>query len=712
MVPYIYYASFISLIALANKIDLGLEFTDPTDPACKRPLGDYRYSTVLHKTNRADESDVYCGLDMLNKPVDRSATIPSKFATSFDLLVHAANLHPNVEHLGVREKLVEPDGKETLGEYKWTTLSESVETIRIIGTALISEPGLVEEIHLEDAILKSGRLLGIWATNCPYWLLTDYASIAYGLITIPLYETLGDEALLAVFEETQMSTVCIDSSKLTTLLKLKGSLKHIRNLIVFDELSQENLASVKELGLKHIHMDELLAKYKDKVIQPPKRRREDIATIVYTSGTGGSPKGALHSNLSLMTLFSRLALSGNRLRLFPHFSTISYLPLSHVYERFVEHYCALRLCRIGYYGGNIRNLLDDIKTLKPHVIVGVPRVFTKILDRINSTIDAKPHLLRRLIRWVARKKKEILRRYPENPHHLLYDIIMKKIKAPFGGRLTTIVMGSASITDADLIDLQNYLTCPAAEGWGTTEVGICFLQDYRDPHKGTIGGPIGDVIFKIRSIPDMEYDARGNPPRGELLMKASGTMVGYFMRPDLTSEALDSEGWYHTGDVVELQPNMAVKILDRARNFFKLSQGEYIAPEKLENLYIKSPYVDQIFIHGESKRNHIVGIIVVNVEAVAAWASRNGLANAPVSTLLNDEKLIEEVTSSLLDIAEKGCLNSLEKLKVFILIDEPFSTSNGLMTPTFKCIRKQIRARYEEEINAMYDSNTRLNSLS
>ncbi|KAK1443938.1 Acetyl-CoA synthetase like protein [Babesia gibsoni] len=517
---------------MANEIELVLDFADPTDPACKRPLGDYRYSTVLHKTNRADESDVYCGLDMLNKPVDRSATIPSKFATSFDLLVHAANLHPNVEHLGVREKLVEPDGKETLGEYKWTTLSESVETIRIIGTALISEPGLVEEIHLEDAILKSGRLL------------------------------------------------------------------------VFDELSQENLASVKELGLKHIHMDELLAKYKDKVIQPPKRRREDIATIVYTSGTGGSPKGALHSNLSLMTLFSRLALSGNRLRLFPHFSTISYLPLSHVYERFVEHYCALRLCRIGYYGGNIRNLLDDIKTLKPHVIVG----------------------------------------------------------------------------------------------------------DYRDPHKGTIGGPIGDVIFKIRSIPDMEYDARGNPPRGELLMKASGTMVGYFMRPDLTSEALDSEGWYHTGDVVELQPNMAVKILDRARNFFKLSQGEYIAPEKLENLYIKSPYVDQIFIHGESKRNHIVGIIVVNVEAVAAWASRNGLANAPVSTLLNDEKLIEEVTSSLLDIAEKGCLNSLEKLKVFILIDEPFSTSNGLMTPTFKCIRKQIRARYEEEINAMYDSNIHLNS--
>ncbi|KAK1937574.1 putative long-chain acyl-CoA synthetase [Babesia divergens] len=668
----------------------------------QQPLRDFVYAAVLEKSHRPDESDVYCGLNAQKQKAVDARRIPERFRTSFDLLCEAARISPDAEHLGVREKIVDSEGNITLGDYKWTTLSQSVATARIIGSALISEPEMIVETCLENDIISKPKFLGIWATNCPYWLLTDFASIAYGLVTVPLYETLGDEALLTVFNETKMATVCIDSSKVGTLLKLKGNLKHIRNLVVFDRLSEDDTAKVNELGLNHVLMDDLVEKYKDKVIEPPVRQRTDVATLIYTSGTSGIPKGAIHTNESLLALPYRLASIGNRLRLVRDFTTLSYLPLSHVYQRFVEHYASVHFGRIGYYGGNIRNLLSDINALKPNVFVGVPRVFTKILERVNAGIDAKPSLLRSLIRWIARKKSAVFLRSPERPYHMLYDIIMRKIKQPFGGRLSTIVLGSAAMSDTDIMDLQNYLTCPVAEGWGATEVGVCFLQDFRDTHKGTIGGPLGDVVFKLRSIPEMEYDARANPPRGELLIKGTGFMLGYLGRPEQTAEALDSEGWYHTGDVVELRPNMALKILDRARNFFKLSQGEYIAPEKLENLYVRCPYVEQIFVHGESQRNHIVGIVVVNVDAVTGWAARNGMPDAPISTLLNERGLIADIQTSFLDIAEKEGLNSLEKLRVFMLIDEPFSTDNGLLTPTFKSVRKKIRTRYEEEINAMY----------
>nr|ACM44008.1 acyl-CoA synthetase [Babesia bovis] len=671
------------------------------DSEANKPLNMLQYSRVICQNPKKDESDVYCALNNKGECVD-IPPFPERFQTSFDMLRHMAEQNPNRDHLGVREKHVNSKGEITLGEYKWYTISYTATTAVILGSAFVSEPGLFSETVLDDAILKKAKFLGIWATNCPLWLISDYAAIAFGFVTVPLYETMGDEAILTIFKETKMKTLCIDAAKLPTLLKLKDRLPEVKNLILFDKLSDKDKKAVEEAGWNTYDIEELIDKYRDNIVEVPQGDRNAIATVIYTSGTSGMPKGAIHTNLSLMETSHRIYFTANRLRFSTNFTILSFLPLSHVYERFVEHFAASNMSRIGYYGGNIKNILDDIQALKPDILVGVPRVFTKVLDRIRTNIDKKPMPLRKLINFVVEKKRKMLFESDVFPTHWFYDRILGKIRKAFGGNIKSMVLGSAAMTANDIEYLQTYLISPVCEGWGTTEVGIGFLQDHRDKVKGTIGGPLGDIIFKLKSIPEMEYDARGNPPRGELLVKGTGIMLGYLQRPEETAEVLDSEGWYHTGDVVELLPSMGVKILDRARNLFKLSQGEYIAPEKLENLYAGSPFVEQIYIYGDAKRDHIVAIVNINAEYVMEWAASHNLGGKSVKDLLTNQQLIDEIQASFNNITEQNKLNGLERLQKFILSDELFSVDNGMLTPTFKTVRKKVRSRYEKEINAMY----------
>ncbi|GFE55099.1 AMP-binding enzyme domain-containing protein [Babesia ovis] len=671
------------------------------DAEALKPVKNMQYSRVLYQNPKKDESDVYCAVNNKNECVD-VAPFPERFQTSFDLLRYMAELDPKRDHLGLREKHVDAKGEVKLGQFIWTPISYTVTTAIIIGSALVSETGLMVETALNDPLIPKAKFLGIWATNSPYWLMTDYAAIAYGLVTVPLYETMGDDAILKIFEETQMKTLCIDKAKLPTLLKLKDKLTEVKNLILFDQITEEDKTAIVGAGWSFYDLGELIKTYRQRTVDVPVGKRTDVATVIYTSGTSGIPKGAVHTNASLMETVRRLFTTANRLRQSTHFTILSYLPLSHVYERFVEHLTPTNRGRIGYYSGNIRNILDDIQTLKPDLLVGVPRVFTKVLDRIKTTIDGKSPTVRQLIKYMVGKKREMLLNEDGFPSHWLYDKFLGKIKKSFGGKINSMVLGSAAMAANDIVDLQTYLMAPISEGWGTTEVGICFLQDHRDKVKGTIGGPLGDVVFKLRSIPEMEYDARGNPPRGELLVKGSGFMLGYLRRPEETAEVLDAEGWYRTGDVVELMPSMGLRILDRARNLFKLSQGEYIAPEKLENLYAGSPYVEQIYIYGDAMRDNIVAIVTVNEDNVKAWAASHNMAGKPVKEIIKEKAFIDEVQASFNKITEQNKLNGLERLQKFTLVDELFSVDNGMLTPTFKTVRKKVRARYENEINAMY----------
>ncbi|UKJ90135.2 long-chain acyl-CoA synthetase [Theileria orientalis] len=668
----------------------------------RRPLGNFMYSKLKEKNSRSDESDVYCAIDDDELSPVKKAKIPDHVTSTFGLLAESAKYFGNKPHMGVREKIPLPDGGFKFGEYIYTSYNESLRLAKIIGTALTKE-NLVPEFTVDHCkIVKKARFLGIWSVNCPYWLLTDYACAGYGIVTVPIYETLGDDALFKIMSTTKMQTVCIDSNKLNNLEHLYKEMKHLKTVIVYNTLTEEDKQRLVNMNLDYYFMDDLIEKYKNDIVEPPHRKRTDICTIIYTSGTSGTPKGSVYDNFGLMALVERLLNVQNRCKLRLGSSILSFLPLSHVYERFIEHLICSLSGTVGYYSGNIKNILEDLDKLKPNFLVAVPRVFTRILARVRGQIDSKPAFLRKIVYFFVERKKRIFRRRPESSDHPIYDILLKKIKKKFGGNFETMVLGSASMTDGDIYDMQAFMSSPLAEGWGTTELGVAVLQDFRDSLKGTIGGPLYSVEFKIRSIEELGYDARGSPPRGELMIRAPGIMLGYFAEEALTNEVLDEDGWYRTGDVVELLPNMGLKILDRARNFFKISQGEYIAPDKLENAYVNAKLVEQVYIHGESTEAHLVGIVVVSKEEVEKWAQQNGLGDKSVSDLLTNDKLYNNIKEDFDKIAKSQHFNSLERLRVFTLVDTPFTVENEMLTPTFKSVRNKIKSHYSLVLKNLY----------
>ncbi|KAK2195328.1 bifunctional AMP-dependent synthetase-ligase/ANL [Babesia duncani] len=672
-----------------------------------KPVNRHVYSEECEPSNNPDESGVYCCLNFDGKRITEDCYFGKNINTSFDLLCFCSKKYGDKEHLGRRKIIKQDDGTTRLGEYVWYTYNETVEMVKIIGSALTINDALIPKTNISNCkIVKQGRFLGLWAVNCPYWLLTDYACMAYGLITVPIYETLGDDALIKIITETRMSTICIDSKKLPILMRLKESIPDLKTLIIFDDLSKEEGDNIRNMGFSYMLMDDMVEHYKNKVKNPPSQSKSDVCSIIYTSGTGGLPKGAVFDNEGVLVLSSRLMSCDARLYIAMYTTIISYLPLSHVYQRFVEHFGATFGIRIGYFGGNIRELLDDIVTLRPDFLIGVPRAFQKILGRIREKISEKSCIARFIANTIISAKLGVFCKHPENPSHWLYDkLVMNKVKDNFGGNIRGMVLGSAAMTKNDIMDLQNYLSAPISEGYGTTEVGVVFLQDFRDLEKGTIGGPLGGIKYKLRSVPEMEYYANGNPPRGELLVKGRGFMLGYFLNEQLTNEVLDKEGWYRTGDIVEILPNMAVRILDRARNLFKLNQGEYIAPEKLENIYLKCELVEQIFIHGENTKTHIIGIVVINEDQCRKWAVKNGHdRNTKITDICASAALNAELVRRFEELAVNNGLNSLEKLKVFMVTNVLFSSENGMLTPTFKSVRSKIRHTYKLELEKLYAS--------
>jgi long-chain acyl-CoA synthetase len=264
--------------------------------------------------------------------------------------------------------------------------------------------------------------------------------------------------------------------------------------------------------------------------------------------------------------------------------------------------------------------------------------------------------------------------------------------------------GSAPIDLNVLAFLKICFCCPVFEGYGLTETsGITTITEANDPIAGHVGGPVKIAKLRLRDVPEMNYYSTDKPyPRGEVQMKGVNITSGYYKREDKNSEAFDNEGWFCSGDVGMIYPNGSLKIIDRAKNIFKLSQGEYIAPEKLENVYILIPLIGQIMICGASIRNCIVAVIVIDEVEVKKWAvAHNKPENA--AALCQDPDLKKDLLDQMVASAKVNKLTGLEKPLDLFLTTEAFSVENNLLTPTFKLKRNIARTYYETQINEMYE---------
>lgn len=317
---------------------------------------------------------------------------------------------------------------------------------------------------------------------------------------------------------------------------------------------------------------------------------EDTYILSYTSGTTGDPKGVklCHSNET-----TGGASAEDSLNMAEGDSILSYLPYTHSFEQGLFSFSVYKGIRIGYYQGNPLKLVEDCQVLRPDIFISVPRLYNKIYGSLNHKFSQVTGCKRWLLdRGIASKMANL--EATGAVRSGCYDtLLFGKAAAMLGGNVRSMITGSAPI-DKQVIDfLKICFSCPIQEGYGLTETSAAgCLCSADDPVTGHVGGPIKITKLRLKSLPEMNYNVTDKPyPRGEVLMKSPTIFSGYFKNPEKTAEAFDHDGWFMTGDVVQLYPNFSIKIIDRSKNIFKLSQGEYIAPEKIEGIMGLSPFI-------------------------------------------------------------------------------------------------------------------------
>uniref|UniRef100_A0AAQ4NRT8 Arachidonate--CoA ligase n=1 Tax=Gasterosteus aculeatus aculeatus TaxID=481459 RepID=A0AAQ4NRT8_GASAC len=502
--------------------------------------------------------------------------------------------------------------------YQWISYAEVFEQAQLLGSGLLAK----------GCQPNSQQFVGIFAQNRPEWIISELACYTYSMAVVPLYDTLGLEAM-----------------------------KWGKPVFIF-------------------------------------------SYFFCCSGTTGNPKGAMitHGNIASNTSSVIKILEGSFVIQQDDVS-ISYLPLAHMFERMIQ--VVTMFChgaRVGFYQGDISLLMDDIKTLKPTFFPVVPRLLNRIYDKILSS--ATSPLRRALLHFAVRRKQAELSSGVVRNDSLWDKLVFNRIQASLGGNLRFALTASAPISPTVLSFLRATLGCLIFEGYGQTEctAGCTFSMpgDWSADH---VGAPLPCARVKLVDIPDMNYYAKNGD--GEICISGPSVFRGYLKDPEKTAEALDSDGWLHSGDVGQWLPNGTLRIIDRKKHIFKLSQGEYIAPEKIENVYTRCVPVLQVFVHGDSLQSYLIGIVVPDPEVFVDWAKGRGFVGS-YEELCQNPDLKNAVLEDMNAVGKKAGLKSFEQVKDLHLHPETFSIANGLLTPTLKSRRADIRRTFQIQISSMY----------
>lgn len=493
----------------------------------------------------------------------------------------------------------------------------------------------IENLKLANSMSYEGnelRMIGILSKSREEWCVTDIACWMTSVTSVPLYDTLGEESICVIFEQTELSTLFLPFVSIAKLLGIqkKGLLPSLKRLVCFDEIDPATYSNAKDLGIEILSFASLVKKGETLTVELKHCKPNDMMTICYTSGTTARCKGveilhqAFHDNAqSALT-------SGVLEEYFPGMTYLSFLPLAHVFERVMHYVCIIGAFKVGYYSGDVMKIKDDIATLQPHLFAGVPRIYARFYEAIMGQIDKATGVKRTLLKMAIETKTDAFK----NKHvfsNWFYDkFVLSKIRNALGGRITTMVSSAAPL-DANIIMMFQILFSVAfIQGYGQTEAGGAItLSLPGETDRASLGPPMTCNQAKIQDVPEMNYLSTDmmdgvNIPRGELCVKGTNITRGYFKDPEKTKETIDSNGWMHTGDIVMVATNGTLKIIDRKKNIFKLQQGEYVAPEKIENILVNCKWLAQVFVYGDSLQTYLIAIVIPKVDVAMKWAKEKG----------------------------------------------------------------------------------------
>ncbi|XP_077983452.1 long-chain-fatty-acid--CoA ligase 1-like [Glandiceps talaboti] len=577
--------------------------------------------------------------------------------------------------------------------YQWLTYEQVLERIKNFGSGLIKlgyKPG-------------QSTFVGIYSQNRVEWVVTDHACCMYSMVTVPLYDTLGPDAVSFIINQAEMNIVVCDvEEKVKLLLDKADKTPILQQIIVMETVSDEIKEKARQQTIEIISFADVEAMGRIEPHEALMPKPEDLATVCYTSGTTGDPKGAMitHGNIiaGMSGCCAHLKGEGD---LSPEDTTISYLPLAHMYERSSQLWVYMQGGRVGFFRGYVRELMDDIRELKPTLIPVVPRVLNRIHDKVIA--QASSSCFKKIVFNIAMRKKGALLKRGIITKDTIWDrLVFGKIQNMLGGRVKQFCCCGAPMSERVMRFARCALGCYVYDCYGQTESACPATMTLpRESKPGRVGPPIPSCSVKLIDVPDMEYFAENQ--QGEVCMKGPSVFKGYFNDPVKTSETLDEDGWLHTGDIGQWLLDGSLKIIDRKKHIFKLDQGEYIAPEKIENVYTRSQFIAQIFVHGDSLQRYLVAVVTPDHENLADWAKSKGLSGT-IDELCGNKVVKDAILKDLAQLGKTSGLKGFEQVKDIYVSSEQFSIENGLMTPTFKIKRLELRKRFAQSIEDMYNN--------
>ncbi|KAK1376630.1 Long-chain-fatty-acid--CoA ligase [Heracleum sosnowskyi] len=608
----------------------------------------------------------------------------------WDMFRVSAEKYPDNKMLGQREIV-----KGEAGNYVWLTYKQVYNIVLQIGAS----------IRVCGA--NQGARCGIFGPNCTKWVISMQACNAHGLYCVPLYDTLGSGAVEYIICHAEISIVFVEETKVSEVMRTFPSVsKHLKTLVSFGKITAEQKVMANSFGLAIYSWDEFLVLGIGNEFELPEKKKSDICTIMYTSGTTGDPKGVMITNESIICLISGVNhhLGSINAEFTERDVYLSYLPLAHIFDRVMEEQIISSGASIGFWQGNIKLLMNDVKALKPSIFCAVPRVLDKIYSGLVEKITSGGFIKKSLFNIAYSYKLQNMNKgYKHVEAAPIFDkIVFSKVKEGLGGNMRLILSGAAPLSTGVETFLRVVTCADVLQGYGLTETcGGSFVQQLHEVAMiGTVGPPLPSVDVCLESVPDMEYDALASIPRGEICIRGRTLFSGYYKRKDLTKEVM-IDGWFHTGDIGEWQPDGSMKIIDRKKNIFKLSQGEYVSVENLENIYSLVSGIDAICIYGNSYESFLVAIANPNKESLELWARENGVAG-DFKTICNNPQAIVYILGELTKIAKENKLKGFEIIKAVHLDPVPFDMERGLLTPTFKKKRAQFLKYYQNVIDDMY----------
>lgn len=526
--------------------------------------------------------------------------------------------------------------------------------------------------------------IAIISNNRPEWNFADYASQQCGAISVPIYPTISLHDLIFILNDAQVKLVFVSSVELYE--KVKEASKQapsVKFIYSFNEIKEVHYWKELYNNGKSNPAKEKIAQIKSTI------GNGDLLTILYTSGTTGTPKGVM---LSHNNLLSNSFATQNLAPFQKHWTALSFLPLNHVYERMLNTlyiYLGLGI----YYAESLETIGDNLKELKPQVFATVPRLLEKVFDKIVAKGHEQTGIKKTLFFWALNLG---LRYELQGANGWWYEfqlsiankLVFSKWREALGGNVQAAVSGGAALQPR-LAKVFNAAKIMVLEGYGLTETSPVIAVNSFKP-KGIKFGTVGDVIdgVTVKIAED-----------GEILVKGPNVMLGYYNRADATAEVMDSEGWFHTGDIGTFIENRYLKITDRKKEIFKTSGGKYIAPIMIENKLKESPFIEQALVVGENQK-YAAALIVPAFVALKDWCTKNNISFTSNEDLITKKEVIALIDN---DIAESNkTLAPYETIKRVTLLSREWTIEHGEMTPKLSLKRKVIMEANKQVVEMLF----------